>query len=367
MSEQMNLAAETLWPAWVPAPVCLYLAHTELGAPIRALARGAGCHASTVLRQVRRIETRRADPLVDAALRRLGSIGGEVEITERKRDTVGMEAQDLKAEGLGETQLAREASRVLRRLCEAGALLAVAPGMEKAVVVRDDPGGQSTRTAVVDAPVAQAIALKGWITCDDPRAKVSRYRITPAGRTALNRMVAERENQVRGFAEAQTGFDTGREADAALSAYEADPRNRKSRFALAESPLAALARRRDKDGKPFLSEGLVSAGERLREDFEIAQMAPQAGQTQTEDRTPGTGTAGRAMDAQARLEAALDDLGPGLRDVALRCCCHLEGLETAERELGWSARSGKVVLRIALQRLRRHYSELGARGGDLIG
>ncbi|WP_260348610.1 helix-turn-helix domain-containing protein, partial [Alloyangia mangrovi] len=60
-------------PAWVPEIARLYLAHTEDGEGIRALARSAGCHASTVLRQVRRMETLRDDPLVDEALRRLGA------------------------------------------------------------------------------------------------------------------------------------------------------------------------------------------------------------------------------------------------------------------------------------------------------
>jgi len=58
-------------PGWVPAEARRYVLHTEAGLSIRALARGEGCHASTVLRQVRRVETRRDDPLVDEALRRL--------------------------------------------------------------------------------------------------------------------------------------------------------------------------------------------------------------------------------------------------------------------------------------------------------
>ncbi len=271
-----------------------------------------------------------------------------------------------------EATFAREARRVLSRLCESGAVLAVAAEMDKAVVVRDTPEGGNTRTAVVDAPIAQAMALKEWITCDKP-ARISRYRITPAGRAALNKMMAEQESRVRGFAEAQAGFETGRAAEAALAQVESDPRARKGRFALADSPLTALARRRDKDGAPFLSDDLVAAGERLREDFELSQIGPRTTQNWDQFLTAGVqsgvpaGGMRGAEGARVRLEAALRDLGPGLGDVALRCCCYLEGLETTEKRLNWSARSGKIVLRIALQRLKRHYEELGAKGGDLIG
>ena len=74
---KMDLISDVLTrkplPNWVPKPAQIYLAHTEAGLPIRALARMSGCHASTILRQIRKIETRRDDPLVDAALRALGA------------------------------------------------------------------------------------------------------------------------------------------------------------------------------------------------------------------------------------------------------------------------------------------------------
>jgi transposase-like protein len=363
-----NTPAEDL-PTWVPEAARVYIAHTEQGYSIRELARQAGCHASTVLRQVRRIETRRDDPLVDAALCNLGAAGTEEPAQETRKDTDRMNAAMIPSPP-DETTLAREARRVLRRLCESGAVLAVAAEMDKAVVVRDTGEGGSARTAVVDVSIAQAMALKDWIACDAP-ARISRYRITAAGRSALNRMVAEQENRVRGFAEAQAGFDTGRAAEAALEEVDRDPRARKGRYMLAESPLTALGRRRAKDGEAFLSEALVAAGERLREDFELAQLGPRTTQNWDQFLTAGVSTqageaGGGASAAQERLQAALRDLGPGLGDVALRCCCYLEGLETTEQRLGWSARSGKIVLRIALQRLRRHYEERAKGGGDLI-
>ena len=59
-------------PTWVPDAAQHYLAHVEQGRSMRELARDAGCHASTVLRQIRRIELRRDDILVELALQRLG-------------------------------------------------------------------------------------------------------------------------------------------------------------------------------------------------------------------------------------------------------------------------------------------------------
>ena len=69
----------------------------------------------------------------------------------------------------------------------------------------------------------------------------------------------------------------------------------------------------------------------------------------------GRGPAEGPQDARTRVAKAMEALGPGLSDVVFRVCCFLEGLETAEKRLGWSARSGKVVLKIALERLAMHY------------
>jgi len=59
--------------------------------------------------------------------------------------------------------------------------------------------------------------------------------------------------------------------------------------------------------------------------------------------------------AKDRLWAAFDAVGPDLDGILLQVCCHLNGLAEAERQLGWPARAGKVVLGIALDRLAVHY------------
>ena len=274
-----------------------------------------------------------------------------------------------------EETIAREARRILRRLTEIGSVLAIAPDMDKAAVVRKLPDGRTLRTAVVERPVAQAFALKDWIACRKP-GRIATYELTPAGRAALKRMIDEDDRQAAGtgFAEAATVFaDQHRSWDERDVSEPDGPR--RLRYNLAESPVAVLARRRDKDGKVFLEPELVEAAERLREDFELAQMGPRIAQNWERFLTGGErggfradrGAAEGPRDARERVAAALRDLGPGLGDVVLRCCCFLEGLELAEKRMGWAARSGKIVLRIALIRLRRHYDEAYGRSGPLIG
>ena len=212
-------------PEWVPPDAYHYLSHVELGKPIRALARSAECHASTILRQIRRIETRRDDPLVDDALETLGRVSRNKITPAKDQQQMHLTTETMMPD---DATFSREARRILRRLCETGAVLAIAADMEKAVVVRDGAGSCTTRTAVVDRPIAQAMALKGWIATKGT-GRIIRYHITAAGRTALEQILQrEAPHHDAGFAEAQTPFaekspqrdgfaDTGRQSRRTLA------------------------------------------------------------------------------------------------------------------------------------------------------
>ena len=356
------------FPSWVPVHVRHYLVHTECGQSIRALARDAGCHASTVLRQVRRNETRRDDPLVDMAFTRLAAAARTLPNSSREDfQDMKMDKRIQKQACPDEDRVNAEARRILRRLAEPDAVLAVAPGIEKAVVVRETADGRSVRTAVMDAEFAEAFIVKDWIE-GQSKGRVARYWLTQAGRAALKRLIADHDTAAHGFAEAPSVFGAQHREMEDRRAADDRRGNRRVRYNTNESPLVALSRRRDRDGAPFLSADLVTAGERLREDFELAQLGPRVAQNWDRFLTagdrggfnPGAGGTRGSDGARDRVSAALRDLGPGLGDVVLRCCCFLEGMEQAEKRMGWSARSGKIVLKIALQRLKRHYDELGS-------
>jgi hypothetical protein len=125
----------------------------------------------------------------------------------------------------------------------------------------------------------------------------------------------------------------------------------------AESPLGWLKARGHVDARQY------DAGEQLRRDWEMAQLAPSL--TMRWDaapsaRFPGSGearlTASEAqVAARARFDRALTAVGPGMSDVVWRIVCAGEGMRDAEQALGWPARAGKVVLCLALDRLADHY------------
>lgn len=133
---------------------------------------------------------------------------------------------------------------------------------------------------------------------------------------------------------------------------------------LCESPLAQLARRRTRNGAPFLAPDEVRAGERLRADYTRARIMPRLGanwDAAVASRRRGSGENGvaelteAALSARQRVERALDAVGPELAGILVDVCCFLKGLEQVEAERGWPVRSAKVVLKTALGALSRHY------------
>lgn len=126
---------------------------------------------------------------------------------------------------------------------------------------------------------------------------------------------------------------------------------------LTESPLGWLYSR------GLLTPAQFDAGERLRSDWERAQLAPRV--TMAWDSAPISRSRGGAapelaasnsqIDAKRRFDGALGEAGPGLADILWRIVCAGEGMRDAETALGWPARAGRLVLTLALDRVAAYY------------
>ena len=134
------------------------------------------------------------------------------------------------------------------------------------------------------------------------------------------------------------------------------PRNarRSVKVNLAESPLTWL------HARGHLSDREFDAGERLRADWEHAQLSPGLTMRWDPVRVKGGGEGGlnaseRQLAAKARFDGAIAAAGSGLADVLWRVVCAGEALVDAERALAWPARSGKLVLKLALDRVAGFY------------
>jgi len=126
---------------------------------------------------------------------------------------------------------------------------------------------------------------------------------------------------------------------------------------LAESPLGWLFSR------GLLTRRQFDAGERLRCDWERAQLAPRVTMgwdsgpiaSSRGGSAPAPNLVGAQIDAKRRFHAAVDSAGPGLADILWRVVCAGEGMRDAETALGWPARAGKLVLTFALDRVADYY------------
>lgn len=122
---------------------------------------------------------------------------------------------------------------------------------------------------------------------------------------------------------------------------------------LAESPLSWL------HAHGHIDDRLHAAGELLRRDYERAQLGPAVTMRWDPVRVRG-GEGGlspteRCLAARERFHNALAQAGRGLEDILWRVVCAGESLPTAEKGLQWPARSGKLVLKLALDRVADFY------------
>jgi hypothetical protein len=123
---------------------------------------------------------------------------------------------------------------------------------------------------------------------------------------------------------------------------------------IAESPLSWL------HARGHLSDRLFDAGEALRNDYERAQLSANVTMRWEPVRVKSTGERGlsaseKQVAARQRFDGALAQAGKGLEDILWRVVCAGEGLPEAEKSLGWPARSGKLVLKLALDRVADFY------------
>ena len=235
----------------------------------------------------------------------------------------------------------RDRQRVLRFIAggEAGIREGAAAG--RALLDGGGRGVIGVARAAIDGLVAQGLC----------RLDGDRVAITPAG--TANRRRAEADAD---------GFLT-QHRTLEMCQVETEDGPRPAVVNLDESPLRAIARRLDRNGRRLLDDDEVAAGERLRTDYTRGQMMPRLGANWqaavASGRRDGRGgiadLTDAALAARIRVEKALVAVGPELSGVLVDVCCFLKGLELVERERGWPVRSAKVVLKTALAALSRHY------------
>jgi hypothetical protein len=239
------------------------------------------------------------------------------------------------------TRLSRKGAYLERYFSDAGAVyLLVAPGQP---TMRRDRSRNDT--GQIEVSLVSSAVIEGWLIRESDGA---RLRLSENGALALRRgTMTMRAPEVVSIPQSQRRYRPTRQSEAA------------------GSTLDRLQRQRDGSGKPLISVTQAEAGNRLARDFLRGQMQPRvtadwqkAGQGERpKGASPGLGVELRdsVSDAQERVRRALDPVGPMLANLLIDICCLEVGLEETERRHGWPARTGRVVLQVALDMLARHY------------
>ena len=257
-----------------------------------------------------------------------------------------------------------ENGRAMRRLVQAlgepGARGALSGLEASTLVVVAASKGVTVVRARLPAAAGGAALAEGLVRWEREGGE-RRLALTDAGRAHLRRLSAPEADQAEPF----------RAQHASYALRQLEKGARPALVNEAESPLAWLARRKDREGRNFLDAAQLEAGERFRRDIEQAQLLQRVtanweASINAARRGADAGAVSEvAIDARRRLARAFDAVGPEMAGLLTDVCGYLKGLEVVESERGWPPRSAKVVLRIALDRLARHYGlAVEARGRE---
>lgn len=259
-------------------------------------------------------------------------------------------------------RLGRDSRRLLQMLASPGAkaMIRIDRVEIAGVASRQSSIGQtlvarySMRKQAADSLLAMGLAVSV------PEGALRALRLTPAG----ERLVARLRKVARPSGTDQTDVIDALRAqhdEITLRPVSVDGTERSVPVNHGESPLAALRRRSDKSGQPLIDAAGFAAGERLRLDYTRAALEPRMG-IDWSNPLAGGGRGGAGLNAtesmiaaRQRFSAAMVAVGPELSGPLFDLCCFLKGLEQIERERGWPVRSAKVVMRLGLERLARHY------------
>ena len=259
---------------------------------------------------------------------------------------------------MAETKQTRRILRFIKLLAKGPALLGETADPDMKLL--EFPGDRALRLPRADL----AKMIRGGSVKMHHENGRARLRLTSEGRAALRRLPAGDFAAQHGEIRRETVLLDGRTQSVTVNADE--------------SPLSSLARIRTPEGGKWLGVNELAAGERLRADFERGMLQPRV----TASWDPSRGATGRnsgrngasefgdaALSARARLNRAVEAVGPELSGALIDMCCFLKGLEQVERERGWPRRSAKLMLKTALGILDRHYnpqSDRTPRSGKIL-
>lgn len=237
--------------------------------------------------------------------------------------------------------MAADELRIVRFLCAGCASCTQVPGREK-LILKNSRG-----SITVSAASLASIARRGLLT-----KRGTFLSLSETGEACARRHMKGQEDFL------------GQHREVATRHLEVEGTRTAVEFNHRESPLTAIARRKNRNGKSFLTADEFESGERLRSDYTRGQLLPAIGGSWRAPVASGRKSGGRggkaelteaAIAARQRVERAIGSLEPELAGVLVDICCYLKGLDQVERERGWPARSAKVVLKTALGALSRHY------------